>query len=137
MTLKELSAEYDRLYEEADELFKEYNPCQFENGKCSRNRADIKSGHFRPEGPCVSNGCCTTTMCEHLTPKGCSIKALGCKLHVCLYIHKAGEFKKFYTKMRKVRKRAQNTLGCDITQCFWEKERFMTYSEAKLQVSNG
>jgi len=57
---------YDILYDIADGLFREYNPCKIENGKCVRGR---------------DGGCCEG--CEYLKENGCSVKALFCKLWLC------------------------------------------------------
>lgn len=131
MGLEKLSMKYDQLYEEADKLFKEHNPCQFKDGVCNRNRDDVESGKFRPEGNVVNNGCCGSTSCEYLTSEGCTIKALGCKLHICGYISMISErnksLKEFCTKISEVEHRACEILGCDITQCFWDKEKFLNY----------
>jgi hypothetical protein len=62
---------YDKLYNEAEELIKLYNPCQIENGICLRARKD-KCKSF----------CCHG--CKHLTEKGCSAnKPLPCKIWFC------------------------------------------------------
>lgn len=125
MTLEELSVEYDRFYEEASYLLNKHNPCQFEHGRCSRNRADIETGAFRPEGAAVNDGCCGTTSCGHLASEGCTVKALGCKLHVCEYLDQ--DNKEFCDRMGELRDEAREMLDSLVTQCFWDKESFMIY----------
>lgn len=69
MTDAERSFIYDDLFEEADNLFKEYNPCKVKNGKCVRGE------------PCCASA---DEKCTHLDlPKGCNIKSLTCKLWLC------------------------------------------------------
>ena len=79
MCSKKLLAEYDRLYEEADRAFKEHDPCMFIDGRCVKNRTECNE-EFKV------NGCCGTRSrpCEYLSLSGCTVKALGCKLHLCL-----------------------------------------------------
>ena len=130
MTLEELSVEYDRFYEEADALFRKYNPCQFEGNQCARNRKDLASGHFRAGSEVEKNGCCGTTSCKHLTPEGCNAKSLGCKLHTCTELTRR-EHRGFHTKLVVLRYQAEDILGIGITQCFWEKERYMSYLKTR------
>lgn len=71
---------YDAIWKLADRCITVHNPCQFTDGKCFAGRV---------------NGCCTSgrtkskrnpakTVCDHLDEyKGCTIQALGCKLHLC------------------------------------------------------
>jgi hypothetical protein len=60
---------YDVLYEMADKVLKEHNPCRVENGKCLRCQ---KGGH---------NFCCDD--CQYLKDNGCSVKALYCRVWLC------------------------------------------------------
>lgn len=126
MDLEKLSAEYDRIYKEADNLFREYNPCQFKGNQCARNRKDLESGDFRNDSDIVQNGCCGTTGCKYLTPKGCDIKALGCKLHTCSELHRR-KHKQFYTKIKSLTLEARGIFGIWITECYWDKKRFLKY----------
>jgi hypothetical protein len=66
-----LSAKYDELYEKASQILKKYNPCQVENWVCERGR---QGGE---------NFCCRC--CEHLSKKGCTVKALYCRVWLCNY----------------------------------------------------
>ena len=59
------SEAYDRLFAEGQAVLNKYNPCKWENGKCAG----------------LPDGCCGG--CEHLTPTGCAVNALGCKLWLC------------------------------------------------------
>lgn len=55
---------YDVLYETADSILKKYDPCGFKNGIC-------KAG----------GNCCEG--CKYLSKKGCTVKALSCKIWLC------------------------------------------------------
>ncbi len=71
---KDLSIEtkmiiYDQLFQEADELFKKFDPCYVIAEKCLRAR-------FGGE-----NFCCKE--CKYLSDSGCTIKALLCRLWLC------------------------------------------------------
>ena len=79
MTKRELSAEYNRIYDEANRIFKKYNPCQFKDGMCASNRHNLKKGY---DGQI--NGCCY--VCDNIGRNGCRAKALGCKLYTCRMI---------------------------------------------------
>jgi len=71
---------YDIVWKLADDHIKKYNPCKFKDGKCFGGRV---------------NGCCgcgfkksirnpEKRVCQYLDEyKGCTIQALGCKLHLC------------------------------------------------------
>lgn len=99
MNKGELSIEYSRIYKEANEIFKKYNPCQFKDGECSSDR------HWRTNGYRVRNGCCGG--CRHIGPNGCKVKSLGCKLFTCEAITK--KHKKFKTEIERLRVLARKT----------------------------
>lgn len=67
--VERLSALHDAIYDRVDQLFKEHDLCNVSYGKCL-------AGDF-----CCSNG--TAAECEHLSPAGCTVKSLACKLSVC------------------------------------------------------
>jgi hypothetical protein len=94
-TPEELSRIYDELYEQADQLLKTYNPCEFggEQG-CVRNRLK----HNR-EYCCVG--------CRYLGAKGCSVKALLCKLWICPELSVLIEGSVFMVKVRELRNEAE------------------------------
>ena len=58
---------YDILLAIGQQTLDDYNPCDWRNGKCRRMRSSKDDG-----------GCCEG--CEHLSPKGCTVQSLGCKL---------------------------------------------------------
>ncbi len=70
--LEEKKLLYDTLYEMGQAFIKFYNPCEFGNdGKCLASRNHCNHASF-----CCSN-------CDYVTDKGCSVKALSCKLSFC------------------------------------------------------
>lgn len=78
LSIKELSALYDRIYDIADRLFKKHNPCKIY----------IEDKHifckYHQKGIPLANGyylCCSS--CIHCSKNGCSVKCLACKLHMC------------------------------------------------------
>lgn len=68
--VKHLSILHDVIYDRVDKLFEEHDLCGINNGKCLR-------GYF----------CCSK--CEHLSPDGCTIRSLACKLFICSAVHHA------------------------------------------------
>ena len=74
-----LSKRYDMLYEKADELLKEYNPCQFKNNSCTISKLD-PSYNDAPKEKTRNQLCCCN--CEYWD-KGCTVKALFCKTWLC------------------------------------------------------
>ena len=101
----DLLAEYDHIYEKADNLFKEYNPCQFVDDLCVNNR-------YNNYSELQINGCCGTRSkpCEHFGSKGCAVKALGCKLHICFYVSQTKAFNKLTAELAKLERRAVRLL---------------------------
>lgn len=75
---------YDDLYNQADKVLKKYNPCKIDGDQCRRcgpytehmqNLTGMLCGLSR-------NPCCNA--CPHLCKEeGCTVKSLGCKLHIC------------------------------------------------------
>ncbi len=110
LSIKELSAIYDRIYDIADKLFKRYNPC----GICHKdNKTECINKHYK-----YNYLCCRfwDTRCKHWE-NGCTIKCLPCKLFMCgiiLYSYdKNGKVtvnKKFESFIYKV-KRLQKTVN--------------------------
>lgn len=103
LDLEKLSETHGRLYEEADSILQKHRPCQFEDGKCIINRktSDTES---------QTNGCCgyRTRPCKHLGPGGCTVKALGCKLHLCPGL--SGTVKECAAELHELRKEAYRLL---------------------------
>ena len=58
---------YDRLYDIGNFLLNKHNPCSIKKGTCN--------------GPYTTSFCCDD--CKYLTAKGCTVKALRCKLWLC------------------------------------------------------
>lgn len=115
--IKEMSENYDLIYEEADKLINEYNPCQFENGKCIIARE--KNIEI----------CCKP--CYYLTNKGCNVKALGCKLAFCPDIWKLVP-ELFIYKFNKLRSKVADKIAISALICFDSKEDFIKRYKAQL-----
>ena len=101
-TRKLLSRAYDRLYAEADALFKEYNPCQIrrtpEGNSCL-------GGSHKPSASFCCNGC------RYLRKNGCGVKSLSCKLWLCHALSvNNGVPQEFKEKLQDIRKRAYGLL---------------------------
>ena len=87
-SITELSAIYDRIYDIADRLIKKHNPCNIYT-----KIVPAKKLFFNPIFPeqlientyCNSNGTVNALCCEGCKywDKGCTVKALGCKLFLC------------------------------------------------------
>jgi len=75
LSIEELSALYDRIYDIADRLFKEYNPCNIHSkegkSRCTCHLHSTYRVHL----------CCTN--CKYISSTGCTVKCLGCKLFLC------------------------------------------------------
>lgn len=83
---KELSQIYDILWGEADKILKEHNPCQI----CVTERG-IECSHTIRQSVFVGdplyekhpNVLCCGKCKYHDLEKGCTVKALGCKVSLC------------------------------------------------------
>lgn len=85
MTKGEMEQKYDKLYDDADAIFNELNPCQFrktEDGKvvCAGSKSIEK--YVGKDQTCCHG-------CKHLGPNGCTVKSLGCKLWTCDHLTEA------------------------------------------------
>lgn len=70
MPLAKFVSEYRRLYQEAADLFAEFDPCAVQDGVC-----------FRGRQPLQENFCCKN--CDYITEIGCNAKSLYCRLWIC------------------------------------------------------
>ncbi len=113
MDLEKLSVGYDRLYEEASDLLKKYNPCQFEEGVCINRRERYRGS--------PKNGCCGH--CTHLSSEGCNTKALGCKFVVCEHLY--DRFPELCSKLFGLREEAVDKIGVSVLACHINKEDFL------------
>lgn len=91
LSLDAQKAHYDRLYNEAEMWLKANNPCQISCGKCvGRYKNDL--------GLCCEG-------CKHLTPSGCSVKSLACKIWLCSTVQ--WEHPEFGDALRKIEREAR------------------------------
>lgn len=86
LTIEQQKEVYDALYYLADLMLEKHNPCNIIKKEdktidpifsvtCIRDRRHI--GNY-------SSTCCSS--CHHLGAKGCTVKALGCKLFLCNFL---------------------------------------------------
>jgi hypothetical protein len=84
LTVKQQKKVYDALYYLADLMLKKHRPCQIEQVEnVSPTPYNIVSCLQRRELNLGEGTCCS---CNYLGMKGCTVKALGCKLFLCDYI---------------------------------------------------
>jgi len=68
----ENQSKYTELCDKLDAISQEYNPCQFEGGKCIASRKGLLGEY---------SSCCRR--CRYLGDNGCTEKVLGCKMWYC------------------------------------------------------
>lgn len=71
-----ISKLYNQLYEKADKLLKQYNPC---NIRIEQNKLVCNNAYM-----CKTKGeslCCCG--CKYLSNNGCTVECLECKLGMC------------------------------------------------------
>jgi hydroxymethylpyrimidine pyrophosphatase-like HAD family hydrolase len=100
-SLKAFKEDYGLIYKQAEEIFNENNICQWERNvdrtfSCVVNRINSQKNNFRFV---EKDGCCIY-ICkhskkfddkvirknQHSSIKGCTVKSLKCKLHICKYL---------------------------------------------------
>ena len=97
-SVKSFIEDYDSIYKQAENIFTVYNPCQWEKNTdgsftCIVNRINSEKNNFRI---IETDGCCMDVcknpkdFCDkaisrkqHNAKKGCLVKNLKCKLHIC------------------------------------------------------
>ena len=100
-TVRAFSQFYDEICAKADAIFTESNMCQWEKNpdgslSCITNRHNSKN---RPLEFMETDGCCIEicknpgdfndsliTRRQHNSHKGCLVKSLKCKLHICDFL---------------------------------------------------
>jgi len=103
-SIKTLKKDYDSIYEQAGIIFSEHNLCQWEKNEdgslsCIVNRLNTKKtkSHFIEIDGCCINVCKNPKehddkiikRKQHSNKKGCLVKSLKCKLHVCNYLRES------------------------------------------------
>ncbi len=75
---------HDLIYDKADKLFKQYNPCNIHIDErkqlvCNNPRYN----HNKPNQQLQfwNSLCCVS--CKYLSDNGCTVKCLGCKVGLC------------------------------------------------------
>ena len=112
LSVAELSALYDRIYDIADRLLKKHNPCNI------RTEGTKVSCTYRL---CETRLCCGG--CDKYWDKGCTVKALGCKLFLCGAVRNKILQKRF----RKLREYGRTHLNFTYNDSNWGNQTF-TYS---------
>jgi hypothetical protein len=102
--IKTFENDYDSIYEQAGQIFFKNNLCQWEGNKdgsfsCVVNRLNTKkskSQFIETDGCCI-NVCKnpkehddkTIKRKQHNNSKGCLVKSLKCRLHICAYLRES------------------------------------------------
>lgn len=97
---QKLGVLHDELYNRMSRLMKKYNPCEIKKGSCYCFEHTHKLNPF----------CCSG--CKHQGGKGCNIKSLVCKFHLCseMMYHRSNNnplpdtFFRRYSELRRIRK---------------------------------
>lgn len=87
MNAKELAAEYDRLYAEAEAVLNEFKPCEHTfdlgNHHCIGQGEGVQTPYDYGSSSNIGPQCCCNG-CKSWTDKGCvADKPLGCKTWLC------------------------------------------------------
>jgi hypothetical protein len=104
--LKAFKEDYDLIYKQAEEIFNKYNICQWKRNidgsfSCIVNRINSQKNNFRF---IEKDGCCihvckhsknfddkVISKNQHNSIKGCTVKSLKCKLHICKYLREIND----------------------------------------------
>lgn len=92
------SAIYDQLYSEASAILERDSPCEVSCNTCLDSRRKQ-----RLDIPNVKPFCCDG--CKYLTPTGCGVKALGCRVWLCYEAQE--KHPTTFVALNKVRARAE------------------------------
>lgn len=85
---------YDQLYDEASAILERDKPCEVSCGECLDSRLKARG---------QDAFCCHS--CKYLTPTGCSVKALACRVWLCYAVQDAHPTT--YIALNDVKRRAQ------------------------------
>lgn len=122
LSVDELSALYDRIYDIADRLFKKYNPCNIRMTRADNTYCLYHSPRYRRSvtySDSPNKLCCRG--CEHWL-NGCTVKCLRCKLFICCSA--GNKFPMFLKRLRKLKAIAYNK-GLSIGGCYFPKEKWL------------
>ncbi len=70
--LRFLSEAYDALYNRAQELLEEYNPCEIIGGECISKMYNFEA--------------CCSKHCKYSSSIGCVVENLHCKMYLCVEV---------------------------------------------------
>ena len=83
VALLDFVKEYQRICQEATDLFAEFDPCKIYDDECCQGRGHETHPSF----------CCAG--CDYLSDTGCTVEAIWCKVWTCGAIeHSPKEFKR-------------------------------------------
>ena len=132
MPLANFVSEYHRLYQEATDLFAEFDPCAVQDGACFRGRTNNP------------NFCCKG--CDYITETGCNAKSLYCRLWVCGILITNGVLpEEFMVRLAELKKEAQPLcrsiherldISDYIKRFYSKKEHALWLAEATKHKSN-
>jgi len=104
ISVKTFEKDYDSIYEQAGQIFFKNNLCQWEGNNdgsfsCVVNRQNTEKNksHFIETDGCCINVCKapkehddkTIKRKQHNNKKGCLVKSLKCRLHICTYLRES------------------------------------------------
>jgi len=105
LSITELSALYDRLYDIADRLFKKHNPCKIhtKNGKlyCINHNEHWNATLYLCCYGCIDRWENGEQRGNHWSENGCTTKCLSCKLYLCGYAK--GKNRRLYHQLRRLK----------------------------------
>jgi len=122
LSIAELSALYDRIYDIADRLFKKYNPCSIYTENKKVYCAEYHKGSSRL--CCSGCGEHSERDTNHWSKTGCTAKCLACKLYICPTIRQ--QYKRFSRQLSRLLRFAEHhnlpTCAYFISKEVWLKQ---------------
>jgi len=91
LSVAELSALYDRVYDTADKLLKKHNPCKIHTKDKKLCCTSHPKGHTTRLKRLCCGGCWEEYRVDHYSLFGCATKCLRCKLWLCSEAKKENE----------------------------------------------
>lgn len=117
-TLEKAEFIYKFLWDSADKIFRETNPCKIsKSGSCQNSKKGT---------------CCPKGYCRFLTPKGCSTECLTCKLYLCVNMSKS--YRKLESDLDKMRSIAN---ACGFRTLFYQSWQEELYTSMKIGLDLG
>ena len=123
LSITELSALYDRIYDIADRLLKKHNPCNIH--KTKRGKIKCKNKYY------TNNKLCCNSCEKYWSKTGCITKCLSCKLYLCPTLRMGkNRHPIFYSRLLKLREYARNRFGGEtLWRFYYSKEDWLKLLE--------